>query len=296
MAKKADGTPASGTMQNGKIIVLLMVLVATSMCLRAQIYRGADRDELNKGGGKLVQVLEHRMTPKELESFLQKRTSGNMMGSFSDFGSLLWAVYEVGIWSDDKSIGDLPVQSPYPEDYKPTWKEFMDVLARQVECTWRYDPKTGYWVFEKRKIERLFSLKIVEGWNSTDQRSHVVFVPPIAPVGMDVYMMGHYSATNESERDAIYSKARKHVSELFARNFKSDLAGSDFTVETVSGVKALFFTSPAPKHPERIWRQWAFVKDGWCFVIVSVIDKTNESKLLPDVKSMISTFEIAKTK
>lgn len=283
-------------MHNLKVITLLMVLVATSVCLRAQIYRGASREDLNQGGGKLVRVLEHRMTPKELESFLRKRTSSSMMGNFSDFGSLLWAVYEVGIWSDDKSIGELPVQSPYPEDYNPTWKEFMDVLARQVECTWRYDHKTGYWVFKKKKMEHPFSLKIAGGWKSRDQRSHVVFVPPIAPVGMDVYMMGHYSAENESERDAIYSKARKHVSELFARNFKSDLSESDFTVVTVSGEKALFFTSPSPKHPERIWRQWAFVKDGWCFIIVSIIDQTNESKLLPDVKSMISSFETTKTK
>jgi hypothetical protein len=35
------------------------------------------------------------------------------------------------------------------------------------------------------------------------------------------------------------------------------------------------------------------VKNGACFVVVSVISDKNEARLLKDVKGMLSTFEVA---
>ncbi len=40
------------------------------------------------------------------------------------------------------------------------------------------------------------------------------------------------------------------------------------------------------------WRQWAFVKDGWAFMVVSVLHADNEDQLLPDVKRMLASFEV----
>lgn len=43
-----------------------------------------------------------------------------------------------------------------------------------------------------------------------------------------------------------------------------------------------------------VWRQWAFVKDGWAFVVVSVIAADNEAQLLTDVKRMLASFEVVR--
>lgn len=51
-------------------------------------------------------------------------------------------------------------------------------------------------------------------------------------------------------------------------------------------------TAPAPNDPKLIWRQWAFVKEGWAFVVVSLIHTNNEANNLPEVKRMLASFEV----
>lgn len=261
-----------------------------------QVEKGASPEDLEKGKGKVARVLEHRMTPAQLKKFLQTRTSGQMFGNFESYASLLWAINEVGVWDEGTDVGKIQLQCPFPENYRPTWKEHMDVLARQVGCSWHYDHATGYWVFDKKKMEPPFKLKIAEGWTRKDQGQDVVFVPPIAPVGMDVYMMGHYSGDDPAKLPEIFANARQHVSLRFAKHFKADATEADFTTEKVCGEDAWFFSAPTPRDSKSRWRQWAFVKNGWCFVIVSVISDENESKLLPDVKGMISSFQVIEPK
>ena len=216
-----------------------------------------------------------------------------MFGSFESYTSLLWAVYEVGVWSEGTDASSIQLQSPFPENYSPTWKEQMDVLARQVNCSWRYNHDTGYWVFEKKRIEPPFALKIAKGWTRRDDGPSAVFIPPIAPVGMDVYIMGHYSSDDPVKLPDILANARKHVSKLFASRFKSDVTEKDFSLKKVCGETASYFSVPTPRDPKLKWRQWAFVKNGWCFIIVSVISDENEPQLLPDVKAMIASFEVS---
>jgi hypothetical protein len=109
---------------------------------------------------------------------------------------------------------------------------------------------------------------------------------------MDVYMMGHYSSDDAAQLQEVFANARKHVSKLFAQRFKADVTESDFSLEKVCGEPALYFSVATPRDAKLKWRQWAFVKNGWCFLIVSVISDENEQRLLQDVKAMISTFEV----
>jgi hypothetical protein len=275
------------------VLHISIALSITAMSSLAQIRKGANPEELSAGRGSIVRVLDHRMTPAELKAFLQKRASGQMFGPFESYASLLWAVDSVAIWSEGTGVGDVQLQNPFPEGYKPTWKEHMDVLARQVNCSWRYNHDTGYWVFEKKPMDPPFTLKMAKGWNRRDQGNHVVFVPPIAPVGMDVYLMGHYSSDDPAKLHEVFAEALKHVSKLFAQRFKEDVTEADFAPEKVCGEAALYFTVPMPRDPKLKWRQWAFIKNGWCFLIVSVISDENEQRLLQDVKTMISTFEVS---
>jgi len=111
-------------------------------------------------------------------------------------------------------------------------------------------------------------------------------------VGMDVYVMGHSSSADPAQLPAVLEQARRNAALAFARQFKRDVTDQDFTLEKVAGVDAWFFTTPTPRGPQFKWRQWSFVKDGWCFCIVSVISDANEPQLLPDVKAMIASFAV----
>src|SRR6266850_444220 len=130
-----------------RILNISFGLLIVTMPALGQITKGASPEELAAGHGTIVRVLDHRMTPAELRTFLRKRTSGQIVGPFHGYTSLLWALYNVGVWSEGAVADATPLENPYPENYSPTWKELMDVLARQVDCTWHYNHDTGYWVF-----------------------------------------------------------------------------------------------------------------------------------------------------
>jgi hypothetical protein len=205
---------------------------------------------------------------------------------------MIYAFQDIAIRSSIEDPFSVQLQHPYPDTYKPTWNEFMDALARQIQCSWKYDFKTGYWIFENEIMEYPFELDIAENWTKRDQGNHVVYIPNIAPVGMDVYMMGHYSADDEASLENIYTEAKKHVSRLIAIRFNPSLTDEDFSLAEVAGTDALFFTSPVPNKPNLIWRQWVLVKNGSCFMIVSVMDKDNEKALLTSVKEMVKSFSV----
>lgn len=283
------------TMPNASLLrapFLLGIACAVLTPATAQIYKGAKPEELNQGKGTLIPVLENRLTPDQLRAYLGQRTSGQMFGTFNAYSSLLYAVHSVAIWDQGTGIGQTPVESPFLKDYQPTWQELLDVLARQVNCTWRYNHDTGYWVFEKGMLPLPYTLKRAPGWRGRANGNNYDYVPRGAPMGMDVYMMGHYSSDDPGQLEALVPKIRKHLSMGFAPNFKPDVTDADFRTEQIAGVDALYFTAPAPNDPKLIWRQWSFVKDGWAFVIVSLIHADNEAKLLPDVQRMLASFEV----
>ena len=271
------------------IVVFIPIL---ALPVFGQVKKAATSEKLQAGDGIVVPILEHRMTPPELKIFLQQRTTSSMMsGTFAGYTSMLWAISEVGVWSEGTGIDNIRLQNPFSENYSPTWKELMDVLAQQVNCSWHYDHKTGYWVFDRKNINPPFTLKIADGWTQRAEGLRVVFVPPNAPVGMDVYTMGHYSSDNPAKLQEVFTNAIKHVSMRFAKNFKSDVSDADLIPKKVCGESALYFSAPTPRDSKLKWRQWAFVKNGWCFIIVSVISDENEQQLLNDVNQMMSTFE-----
>jgi hypothetical protein len=138
-----------------------------------------------------------------------------------------------------------------------------------------------------------FQLARADGWRMRDQGDHVVFIPPIAPVGMDVYMTGHYSTVQTKERTKLYQRAREELALAFAEPFNPKIKKRDLRATKVAGEPALFWKTRAPGRPEITWRQWAVVLDGWGFVIVSAIEDKNETRVLPDVERMVASFGLA---
>src|SRR5262249_14882890 len=116
----------------------------------------------------------------------------------------------------------------------------------------------------------------------------VEYIPTTQPVGMDVYMLGTYSTSND---DSLANKVRDALAERFARAFDPHIAASKMTHQKVAGVDALYFECPAPR-PGLTWRQWAMVDHGQAIVVVSTLLDKNEATLLPQVKQMIASLKI----
>jgi predicted Zn-dependent protease len=106
---------------------------------------------------------------------------------------------------------------------------------------------------------------------------------------MDIYMMGHFKNLNERDLTEI----RDEQALWFADRIKPGVTLADMQKTQIDGCEALSFESPAPMKG-RQWRQWALVKNQQAFVIVSAVSNENEKELMPDVRSMITSFHVLK--
>lgn len=244
--------------------------------------------DVTKGTGKIA--TPRPLTDAQQKSLLERRISGSMLGSLNSYTSLLFAVHDIIIHSDEKDLGKITLNSPFPDFYKPTCAELFNAIGRQTGTTWRYDSKRAFWLFSKPGRPLPFTIKLAEGWTSEDRGNYLFCKPPAAPMGMDIYVMAEYSG-DQQDQD-LTSKMREGCAMIFARNFKKDVTAKDMTMEKIGSLEALHFKLPAPR-PGITWRQWAIAKDGRVIVIVSAMNDNNETAILPGVLEALRTFELA---
>lgn len=228
-------------------------------------------------------------------AFLASRLrTGAMLGTFNGYCSLLYATRNVAIHTNDPKINQTRLWSPFPSDYAPTWAELFEAIARRTGSSFAFDANTHYWVFSKPPLPLPYSVKLAKGWKQDPRGEYVAYIPTIAPVGMDIYLCGRFSAKKDKKKDKakLFTHVREELARRFARYFKKKVDVKDMTKVQVAGAEALYFQSPSPKRPTITWRQWVFVKDGHGIAIVSAIDQKNQEKLLPDVRAMVGSFRI----
>ena len=240
-------------------------------------------------------VLAQRQDTKDdaQNDFLAKRTSASMIGSFKGFASLLYAAQNVVIHTESPEIRSAQLQSLMPEFYKPTWRELFDAIARKTQSEWRYHSKNNYWEFYKpQKPKTHYTLEIAQGWKPDNRGDYICYQPTIAPVGMDIYIMGTYSSDNPEGANELSKKVKDSFAIMFAKHFKDDVTPADMKDVTVNNYRALHFEIKSEKGI--IWRQWVIVEAGKAFVIVSAIKPEHDAQLYPDVQKMIGSFTISK--
>ena len=231
------------------------------------------------------------LTLEQRQALLARRRSPMVMGAFNSFASLLYAVDDIVVHTDEPELAKVRLNSPFPEFYKPTWAEMFDAIARQMGCSWSYDEKRAYWVFAKPAMPMPFKVDLAKGWESEARGNYLFCKPPGSPVGMDIYVMAGYSSSPDDPE--LPAKMREGVAMIFAQNFKKDVTVKDMSIVKVGTHDALHFKVPTPR-PGTTWRQWAIAEGGQTVVVVSAIDDAKESEVLPGVEAAIKTFEMKK--
>lgn len=227
------------------------------------------------------------LSPAEQQKFLEARMPGVMIGTFRSYASLFFATQDACIGTHDQDVSETSLQSWYPkkELYMPTHAELFDMIARQTGSSFSYEPKSDYWVFHPPPMGLPYKIAKAQGWTEQNRRGYVAYIPSIAPVGMDIYLLGRYSGLTPDKEKLI----REYGAKLFSSHIAPHSTVNEMKEVTVDGATALYFSSPAPK-PGLLWRQWAFLKDGELYVIVSAYNKEQKEQIERDVDFMVDSF------
>lgn len=186
-----------------------------------------------------------------------------------------------------EEIWNVQLTTVFPKEYRPTYAEFFETMARQTRSHLTYDPKTpSGWLLEPPAMALPYTISLAEDWKPEDRGLFVAYVPRVQKVGMDIYMMGRYSGVYDEK------KTRESIALTFANMLDQKASLMDMRGVKVNDADALYFETHAPKRPDVAWRQWVFIKNGEAFVIASSIEKANEAKLLPQVQAMVDSFKV----
>lgn len=242
-------------------------------------------------GNGPVQTKVTPLTEKQQKELLSGRLrSGDIIGTFNSFTSLLFALNQVAMHTEDTEINNTKLNSPFPEFYKPTLGELFDTIALQTRSSWKYDAKTNYWVFAKPAIQKPYFIAIGDKWTTRDMGIYTGYKPATFPVGMDVYYYGVYSADDSKRAASLWEKVRNTWALKFASNFKRGITIDELKKVRVDGVEALYFEGPAPR-PGITFREWALIKNGKMFVIISTLP-TDDKQSVADVEAMVKSFRV----
>ena len=258
------------------------------------------------------------LTKEQQEVLLKQRISGGMGYTFRQFSNQFLAMsrielrYGIGLMTASKEISGTELQPVYPQFYTPTLRELLDVIALQTKSQWKYDPTSKYFhselengpvkdlaIFDYTGTEsaKPYQVTLPEGWQVVDKGHWTMFVPPVFPIGMDIYELGSYSADAKDEAELL-KRVPKEVSLEWAKRAKDEIDPKEFTPAKVGQYDAIYFETMMPLQDGRMvrWRQWTFMVDNRCYGVVSTIFPQFEKQIFPDVQSMLASFKIKASK
>jgi len=210
--------------------------------------------------------------------------------TFRSFMSGLYSMADVWVYADNEAqdLYDTAVSYTYPEFYTPTWGELFDDVARQMRCTWEWNPTNRQFKFARSKAEPFFAVTLEKGWRREDRGIYVWHAPADQDFGMDIYYYGHFTGDA-----ALMKKVRQHYAEQHVSMWPNPPNVKDMKEMNLGGSKteALYLRTATPR-PGGLWRQWSLVVDGHAFVIVSAMPKEKESELAPQVDRMVESFKL----
>jgi hypothetical protein len=217
----------------------------------------------------------------------------NALPMFSSFRSFMSVNYaSANVWvhaeNDEQEIYDSRVVYSYPEFYKPTWKEVFDVIARQMRCTWEWNPGNRQFKFARSDRGPFFGVDLADGWRRED-RGYVWHAPKDQNFGMDIYYFGHF--TSSAQHPDLIPKVRTHYALQSFSSWPESPTEKQMQLVQAGGAEALYIRCDTPR-PGAVWRQWSLVRDGHAFLIVSAMPAARERELSRQVDQMVATFRV----
>jgi hypothetical protein len=310
-------------MKLGKSIISLfsgIVLVAISLigCFPASAYSQDAEKAKPKAETSRQPVRIKPLTKERQDHLLKERLDGGMGNSFRQFSNKFLVMsrinlsYGVGLMTPSQEIADTELQSVFPGFYRPTLREYLDAIALQTKSRWKYDSTSKYFhsevesgpvedlaIFEFTKTDREkpFQVTLPKGWRSIDKGNWMMYVPPIFPVGMDIYELGAYSSDDKTEKDLL-KRVPYEVSLEWAKRAKDKVYPKEINSAKVGPYDALYFETMMPLRDGLTvrWRQWVFMVDNKCYCAISTIYPQYEERIFPDVQSMLASFATKKPK
>ena len=255
------------------------------------------------------------LSQEQQDSVLKERLDGGMGNTFRQFSNMFLVMsrinlpYGIGLMTSSQEIANAELQSVFPAFYKPTLREFLDVIALQTSSEWRYDPSSKYFksdvesgpveglaIFEftKAKRDKPFEVTVPKEWKAIDKGSWMMYVPPMFPLGMDIHELGSYSSDDKSTEPDLLKKVPREVSLEWAKRAKDNVDPEEIKPAKVGPYDALYFETMMPLrdgHTIR-WRQWVFMIDSRCYFVVSTILPELEDQIFPDVQAMVTSFKM----
>ena len=240
-------------------------------------------------GAQGVEVKLTPLTKQQQAKLLERRNQPGMVGSFGNFGSMLYAINNVVVHTDSERINATRLHSPFPKWYKPTWAEFFDSIARQTSSSWSYDEERGFWVFAEPAAALPYKVQLPEGWQAEDHGICVTYGVEDRPVA-SVYVLGHYSAAEGEE--SLFTRVRDEMAVRSASRIAPDLEVEAMDRVAVADCEALYFeTDQTPDGST--WRQWVFVGGGHALSILSALPEDDEARLLADLHALVASVRVA---
>ncbi len=259
------------------------------------------------------------LTDEQQNRLLDKRLDGGMGNSFSQFANMFLVMSRiklacgVGLMTPSREIAKTELQPVFPEFYRPTLREFLDVIALQTSSQWKYDPTSKYFrsdgesgpveglaMFEFTKVEREkpFQVTVAKGWKAVDRGNWMMYVPPVCPLGMDIHELGTYSSDDKNKERDLLERVPREVSLEWAKRAKDEVDPKELKPAKVGSYDALFFDTMMPLRDGSTvrWRHWVFMVDNKCYCVISTIFPQYEDRVFPDVQAMLASFTIKQPK
>lgn len=242
--------------------------------------------------------LKHRrpLSPEQRTQFLNERTGFRFEGTFAKVANEIQRQRHVLLYAKHEGLQDSPVEEVVPEDYRPTWRERLDMLARQTQSTWRYNEKWDVWAFTPGPAPLPYKVAMPEKWTENPS-GRLVFYRPVSekpeqePVYLEIYMMGSYSF----EKDAAVNleKVRDQLALDVAKNFDRRIDLRDMKKVKLGRLDARYYQTKTAQ-ADHTWRQWVFVADGQAFVATSMLHDLLVKEHLPEIEKALGSFELVK--
>lgn len=255
----------------------------------------------------------------ELDALLSKRTRSGLDSEFGAFASkfMVFSTVDtgtaVGLKAEDKTIATTELQPVFPAFYKPRLSELFDMIALQTKSTWSYQKedqfvssdvpddgkpsdKVAIVTFKPHPTpltaRHPFKITPAKDWQRRDMGHWDMLIPPSAPVGMDIYEMGRYSAKDDTALAGLMKRVMKEVALACARKVSKEPKESDLKTTKVGQYDALHFDAMIPSRfgKDVHWRQWVVAVGNRCFFIVSTLFPDQDETLFKDVQAMLASF------